>query len=52
MTDYFQTYSRPMIKATTSIYDPNLIQSSRVLLNLYLYIQTIVLAIRNTFEAR
>ncbi len=52
MTDYFQIYSKPMVKATSSIYDPNLIQSSRILLTLYLYIQTIVAAIRKNLEPR
>jgi len=52
MTDYFQTYSRPMVKATSSIYDPNLIQSSNLLLSLYLYIQTIVTSIRDNLEIK
>ncbi len=52
MTDYFQTYSKPMVKATSSIYDPNLIQSSSVLLNLYLYLQTIVTSLRNNLGAQ
>ncbi|CAF3534518.1 unnamed protein product [Adineta steineri] len=47
MIDSFQTYSKPVVKATSSIYDPNLIQNSTVLLNLYLYLQTIVTALRN-----
>ncbi|CAF0826106.1 unnamed protein product [Adineta ricciae] len=52
MTDSFQTYSKPVVKATSSIYDPNLIQNSIVLLNLYLYLQTIVTALRNNLETR
>ncbi|CAF4550359.1 unnamed protein product, partial [Rotaria sp. Silwood2] len=52
MTDYFQAYSKPMVKATSSIYDPNLIESSRLLLYLYLYLQTIIAALRDSLEAR
>ena len=52
MTDYFQTYSKPMVKATSSIYDPNVIKSSSVLLNLYVHLQTIVTSLRNNLEAR
>jgi hypothetical protein len=52
MTDYFQTYSKPMVKATSSIYDPNLIQSSSILLNLYMYIQKIVTSLRNNLDTK
>ncbi|CAF2572187.1 unnamed protein product [Rotaria sp. Silwood2] len=52
MTEYFQAYSKPMVKATPSIYDPNLIESSRLLLNLYLHLQTIIRAVRDSLEAR
>ncbi|CAF0823207.1 unnamed protein product [Rotaria sp. Silwood1] len=52
MTDYFQKYAKPMVKATSSIYDPNLIQSSTVLFALYLYLKRIVTALRDTLEAR
>ncbi|CAF4934314.1 unnamed protein product [Rotaria sp. Silwood2] len=41
-----------MVKATSSIYDPNLIESSRLLLYLYLHLQTITTALRNNLEAR
>ena len=52
MTQYFQTYSKPMVKSTSSIYDPNIIQSSSVILNLYMYIQKIVTKIRDNIEKR
>ncbi|UJR27967.1 hypothetical protein I4U23_009225 [Adineta vaga] len=52
MTDSFETYSKPVVKATSSIYDPNLIQYSILLLNLYLYLQTIVTSLRNNLETR
>ena len=52
MKEYFRIYSKPMVKATSSIYDPNLIQSSQALLNLYVYIHTIVEAIQRNFEAQ
>ncbi|CAF5161347.1 unnamed protein product, partial [Rotaria sp. Silwood1] len=52
MTEYFQTYSKPMVKATSSIYDPNLIQSSSVLLTLYLYLQKIITSLRDILETR
>ncbi|CAF4028829.1 unnamed protein product, partial [Rotaria sp. Silwood1] len=50
MTEYFQAYSKPMVKATSSIYDPNLIQSSSVLLTLYLYLQKIITSLRDILE--
>ncbi|CAF1360717.1 unnamed protein product, partial [Rotaria sordida] len=52
MTEYVQKYSKPMVKAKTSIYDPNLIQSSSLLLNLYLYLQTIITSLRETIGTR
>ncbi|CAF3844274.1 unnamed protein product [Rotaria sp. Silwood1] len=52
MTDYLQKYAKPMVKATSSIYDPNLIQSSRVLLKLYLCLKRIITALRDTLETR
>jgi hypothetical protein len=52
MTDYFQTYSKPMVRATSSIYDPNLIQNSRILLNLYICIQRIVTSIQKNLGTR
>ena len=52
MTEYFQTYLKPMAQVTSSIYDPNVIQSSSVLLSLYSYTQTIVGEIRKNLEAR
>ncbi|CAF1432139.1 unnamed protein product, partial [Rotaria sordida] len=52
MTEYVQKYSKPMVKATSSIYDPNLIQSSSLLLNLYLYLQTIITSLRETIGKR
>jgi hypothetical protein len=52
MTECFQTFSKPMVRATSSIYDPNLIQSSKALFNLYSYIQNIVTSIRENFETR
>jgi hypothetical protein len=52
MTEYFHAFSKPMVRATSSIYDPNLIQSSKALLDLYLYIQNIVASIRKNFEER
>ncbi|CAF3254503.1 unnamed protein product, partial [Rotaria sp. Silwood2] len=41
-----------MVKATSSVYDPNLIESSRLLLYLYLHLQTITTALRDNLEAR
>ena len=52
MTDYFQTYSKPMVKATTSIYDSNLIQGSSMLLYLYRYLQTIVTSLKDLLDSR
>ena len=52
MTDYFQTYSKPCVTSASSIYDPNLIQSSSVLLYLYLYLKTIVTALTNNYGTR
>ena len=52
MTDYFGIYSKPMVKPTSSIYDPNLIQSSSILLNLYLCLQRIIIALKNNVESR
>lgn len=45
MTSYLETYSKPIVTATVSIYDSNLIDSSRLLLNLYLYLKRIVTAL-------
>ncbi|CAF1269445.1 unnamed protein product [Rotaria sp. Silwood1] len=50
MIEYFQVYSKPMIKVTSSIYDPNLIQSSNILLNLYLYLQKIIILFQDILE--
>ena len=52
MTDYFQTYAKPMVKATTSIYDPNLINSSTMLFDLYRSLQMIVTSLRDLLESR
>lgn len=52
MIEYFRSFSKPMVRATSSIYDPNLIQSSKALFDLYSHIQTIVGAIRKNFETR
>lgn len=52
MTEYFQINSKPMVKSASSIYDANLIQSSSILLNLYLHIQTIVKSIQDNLEPR
>ncbi|CAF4901586.1 unnamed protein product [Rotaria sp. Silwood1] len=52
MIDYFQKYAKPMVKATSSIYDPNLIQSSSVLLKLFLCLKRIITAFRDTLETR
>ncbi|CAF4077538.1 unnamed protein product, partial [Rotaria sordida] len=52
MTEYFQAYSKPMVKATSSIYDPNLIQSSSILLTLYVYLQKIITSLRDILETR
>ncbi|CAF1373508.1 unnamed protein product [Rotaria sordida] len=52
MTDYFQTCSKPMVTATSSIYGPNLIQSSSLLLNLYLYLQKIIRLLQDYFATR
>lgn len=52
MTEYFRTYSKPTVRATSSIYDPNLIQSSKTLFDLYSHIQTIVGAIQKNLEKR
>ncbi|CAF4770386.1 unnamed protein product [Rotaria sp. Silwood1] len=52
MTQHFLSCATPMVEATSSIYDPNLIQSSSILLNLYVYLQTIIRALRDTFEKR
>ncbi|CAF1256747.1 unnamed protein product [Rotaria sp. Silwood1] len=52
MTDYFKKYAKPMMKATSSIYDPNLIQSSSVLLELYSYLAKLIELLQNMLEAR
>jgi hypothetical protein len=52
MTDHFHTYAKPIVTATSSIYDPNLIQSSRSLFYLYLYLQTIITKLRENLETR
>jgi hypothetical protein len=52
MTDHFQTYAKPIVTSTSSIYDPNLIQSSSLLFHLYLYLQRILTSLRNSLEAR
>ena len=52
MTEYFQAYSKPMIKATSSRYDPNLIQSSSILLNLYVYLQKIITSFQDILETQ
>ena len=51
MKDYIRTYTKPAVQANSSIYDANLIQSSSVLLNLYIKIQSIVTSLRNSLEA-
>jgi len=52
MTDYFKTYTKPSIKANTSMYDANLIQSSGLLLKLYQNLQLIVNSLNSSMGKR
>ncbi|CAM4903671.1 unnamed protein product [Rotaria socialis] len=51
-TEYFEAHSKPTVTATSSIFDPNLIDSSRTLLNLYLYLKTIVENLQKNLQTR
>ncbi|CAF1528076.1 unnamed protein product [Rotaria magnacalcarata] len=51
-TEYFEAHSKPTVTATSSIFDPNLIDSSRTLLNLYLYLKTIVETLPENLQTR
>lgn len=42
MTAFFDAYSKPMITTSSSVYYPIIKDSSRLLLNLYLYTKNIV----------
>ncbi|CAF4240234.1 unnamed protein product, partial [Rotaria sordida] len=52
MIEHFQVVLKPTVKATPSIYDPNLIENSRLLLNLYVYLQKIITSLRDILETR
>ena len=52
MTDYFKAHAKPTVKGGASPYDSNLIQSSGILLDLYMNLQQIVNALSTSLEKR